>query len=100
VNTLANMLGSPVTDATGLNALYNFSLDWSEGGPAAPLNAGPSLFDAVEQELGLKLVGKKPQAIYWSSITRKRAPRTSLYSRSPTLPQPSSEQFCGRRGKR
>jgi len=59
VNTLANMLGSPVTDATGLNALYNFSLDWSEGGPAAPLNAGPSLFDAVEEELGLKLIGKK-----------------------------------------
>jgi uncharacterized protein (TIGR03435 family) len=59
VNTLANMLGSPVTDATGLNTLYNFTLDWSEGGPAASSNAVPSLFDAVEEELGLKLVAKK-----------------------------------------
>jgi uncharacterized protein (TIGR03435 family) len=59
VNTLANMLGSPVTDATGINGRYNFTLDWSDGGPAASSDAGPSLFDAVEEELGLKLVAKK-----------------------------------------
>jgi uncharacterized protein (TIGR03435 family) len=59
VNTLANMMGDPVTDATGLTALYNFTLDWSAGGPAASSDAGPSLFDAVEEELGLKLVAKK-----------------------------------------
>jgi uncharacterized protein (TIGR03435 family) len=67
VNTLANMLGDPVADATGLNidatgqnyALYNFTLDWSVAGRAASPDAGPSLFDAVEEELGLKLIAKK-----------------------------------------
>src|SRR5260370_15101781 len=46
VNLLANALGSPVVDQTGLNGLYDFTLEWPD--------AGSSLFASVEQ-MGLKL---------------------------------------------
>jgi len=49
--------GRTVIDKTGLTGTYDFSLDW------APLNAadaaGPSLFTAIEEQLGLKLVAAK-----------------------------------------
>ena len=71
VKMLAGQLGSPVTDATGLSAKYDFVLSWSfeEGGPSA---AGapaasvdtyhPALIAALQSQLGLKLEQKKGQA--------------------------------------
>jgi uncharacterized protein (TIGR03435 family) len=80
---LGNQLGRPVVDATDLKAKYDFSLDFSpdglnnpmammphpppehDGGPgAAPAPnpsdmAGPSLFTALQEQLGLKLEQKK-----------------------------------------
>lgn len=84
--TLADLVGKPVTDATGLKAKYDFTLTWDgAGGPGRgmpavppPPSAGgagggttplagasdtetqPTIFAAV-QELGLKLEQKKGQ---------------------------------------
>jgi len=50
VNMLANTLGSPVVDKTGLDGLYDYTFEWPD--------AGSPLFACVEQ-LGLKLEAKK-----------------------------------------
>jgi uncharacterized protein (TIGR03435 family) len=50
VNMLANTLGSPVVDKTGLDGLYDYTFEWPD--------AGSSLFASVDQ-LGLKLEAKK-----------------------------------------
>jgi uncharacterized protein (TIGR03435 family) len=53
----------PVIDQTGLNSAFDFKLDWTpavRNSAAAPddVPAGPTLFDAVETQLGLKLERK------------------------------------------
>jgi uncharacterized protein (TIGR03435 family) len=50
VNMLANTLGGPVVDKTGLDKLYDYTFQWP--------NADSSLFASVDQ-LGLKLEAKK-----------------------------------------
>ena len=50
VNMLANTLGSPVVDKTGLEGTYDYTFEWPD--------AGSSLFASVS-ELGLKLEAKK-----------------------------------------
>jgi bla regulator protein blaR1 len=66
-------LGRPVLDQTGLKGNYNFDLKWtpevnspgamqgpSPGAEAAPPDAsGPSIFTAVQEQLGLKLESTK-----------------------------------------
>ena len=52
VNMLANTLGSPVVDKTGLDGLYDYTFEWPDG--------GSSLFASVDQ-LGLKLEARKEQ---------------------------------------
>lgn len=50
-------LDRPVLDRTGLGGIYNFTLEWTPdpaSGPA-PDPAGPSIFTAVQEQLGLKL---------------------------------------------
>ncbi len=69
VNTLANLLGNPVLDKTGIQGLYDINLEWAaDDGAAAsgnggkPLDAGqsgPSLFTSLEEQLGLKLSAEK-----------------------------------------
>jgi uncharacterized protein (TIGR03435 family) len=63
---LARVAGLPVVDGTGLAGVYTFKLEWS---PAAGLNvttdatpsSGPSIFTALEEQLGLHLQsGKGP----------------------------------------
>jgi uncharacterized protein (TIGR03435 family) len=72
---LAGQLQSPVTDATGLTAKYDYVLSWAfeeNNAPAAsaggaPLVAGAqdayhlALFGALQSQLGLKLAPKKGQ---------------------------------------
>jgi uncharacterized protein (TIGR03435 family) len=59
--------GRPVVDKTGLTGLYDFTLHWAsfDPGPAAaptdPGEQGPSLFTALEEQLGLKLKSEKEQ---------------------------------------
>lgn len=50
VNMLANSLGSPVVDQTGLDGLYDYAFEWPD--------ARSSIFASVGQ-LGLKLEAKK-----------------------------------------
>jgi uncharacterized protein (TIGR03435 family) len=77
VRSLCFVLGGTIVDQTGLTGKYDFNLKWtpevgsgmpagpSDGGPAgagnAPAagNSGPSLFTALEEQLGLKLDAKK-----------------------------------------
>jgi uncharacterized protein (TIGR03435 family) len=62
---LSNQLEKPVTDATGLKGRYEFTLSWMAAVPASPSpsapvgDAGPDLFAAVQQQLGLKLEASK-----------------------------------------
>lgn len=61
---LSGRLGRPVLDKTGLTGNYDFALTWTpapgemgdapEDGPAAD-PGGPSIFSAVQEQLGLKL---------------------------------------------
>ena len=59
---IATMVGGPVIDKTGLSGQFDFTLEWTLGGINAPPDAtGPSIFTAVEEQLGLKLTsGKGP----------------------------------------
>jgi uncharacterized protein (TIGR03435 family) len=70
-------LGRPVTDATGLKGRYDIALTWAlpqeamapRGGTAAssdagaltsaPEDFGPTIVEAVQQQLGLRLESKK-----------------------------------------
>jgi bla regulator protein blaR1 len=63
---LSRHLGAPVTNKTGLQGRYNFNLNWAGANPNAtgadsqagsdhPGVSGSSFFDAVQEQLGLKL---------------------------------------------
>jgi len=72
VRTLSSSLNRHVIDRTGLEGLYDFELQYSMAGqaglsttapggstaPAAPIDDGPTMFDAV-RELGLKLEAER-----------------------------------------
>jgi uncharacterized protein (TIGR03435 family) len=76
-NQLANQLGRSVLDKTGLTGNYDFKLEWTpdqsqaggpgpgpgDGGggdhPPASDSTGPSIFTAVQEQLGLKLESQK-----------------------------------------
>jgi uncharacterized protein (TIGR03435 family) len=78
VSMLSLLLARPVYDATGLEGGYDFQLYWSQDAstdiaapklaqdgtpiPAVPdTDSGPTLFAAVQQQLGLRLDSKKGQ---------------------------------------
>ena len=52
---LSSMIEAPVADKTGLTGIYNYTLQfgrpWSERDP----DSWPSIFTAVQEQLGLKL---------------------------------------------
>jgi uncharacterized protein (TIGR03435 family) len=59
---LSKQLGTLVTDATGLQGRYEFTLTWLNGVPAADgatADVGPDLVMALQQQLGLKLEASK-----------------------------------------
>lgn len=81
---LARQLGRPVIDGTGLTGTYDFTLEWTPesgqglgpgfgepggtvpgkepprpGGPAPDEPKGPSIFAAIQEQLGLKLESRK-----------------------------------------
>jgi uncharacterized protein (TIGR03435 family) len=70
-NLLSRMTGQPVVNETGLTGVFTFTLEWtpdetqrSEGSREAETHnvGGPSLFSALQEQLGLKLEGKKAPA--------------------------------------
>jgi uncharacterized protein (TIGR03435 family) len=65
---LSRITGRPVLDMTGLKGFYNFTLNYtpdealSAPAPGAPIpesTVGPSLFSAIQEQLGLKLEARK-----------------------------------------
>jgi uncharacterized protein (TIGR03435 family) len=57
VDVLAEPAGRPVVDKTGLDGVYNFELEYARSDDAEL----PSIFTAVEEQLGLKLqAGRGP----------------------------------------
>lgn len=70
---LADLLDRPVEDATGLTGIFDFSMEWTpdpvsevalrKGGDlpeaSADSQAGPSIFTALQEQLGLKLETRK-----------------------------------------
>jgi uncharacterized protein (TIGR03435 family) len=63
--SLQSMLGRPVLDGTGLTGSYDIDLQWAamdlhadEAASTKPSD-GPSLFTALQEQLGLKLVAHK-----------------------------------------
>jgi uncharacterized protein (TIGR03435 family) len=65
---LSGILRRPVLDQTGLSGVYEFTLEWTpevrqtgpDATPPAPANPGaPSIFTAVQEQLGLKLDAAK-----------------------------------------
>jgi bla regulator protein BlaR1 len=71
VHLLSQQLGRAVLDKTGLTGKYDFTLQWtpdeSQGPPgppgmdaaAPPDSLGPSIFTAIQEQLGLKLESQK-----------------------------------------
>ena len=70
VRALSAQLGQTIIDKTGLNGLYDFKLQWipdmnqgvgpfgrtaPESPPPATDPAGPSIFTAIQEQLGLRL---------------------------------------------
>jgi uncharacterized protein (TIGR03435 family) len=63
VATLSNATHRTVVDKTGLTGRYDFVLDWTPDLLGAPADAGsgPTIFTAVQEQLGLRLEsGKAP----------------------------------------
>jgi uncharacterized protein (TIGR03435 family) len=60
-------IGKLVVDRTGLAGGFNFALDWMpdlpESGPERASDDHPSIFTAIEEQLGLKLESAKVQAL-------------------------------------
>jgi len=64
--TLSSSLHRTVIDKTGLTAHYDLHLTWAPERPAAgqddsrnPTDPGPSIFSAIQDQLGLKLIPAK-----------------------------------------
>jgi bla regulator protein blaR1 len=53
VSNLSSQLGRPVIDRTGLTGHYDFKLQW------APDSNGPSIFTAIQEQLGLRLESER-----------------------------------------
>ena len=67
VLNLANAVECPVLDKTGLIGKYDFKLEWtpdsvSGSGPTEGQVSGPSLFAALQEQLGLRLEAQRAQA--------------------------------------
>jgi len=65
---LARVLGSPVVDETGLTAMYQVKLEWTPDQPSLATRSdeqkeaqepGPTLFTALNDQLGLRLQTRK-----------------------------------------
>jgi uncharacterized protein (TIGR03435 family) len=59
VALVSSTLSSPVTDRTGLLGNYDFTLSWATDDDPADDPRGPTVAEAIEKQLGLKLDRKK-----------------------------------------
>ena len=58
---LGNQIHQPILNATGLTRGYDFVVSWSAAAPQpdASADSGPTIFAAIQEQLGLKLVSAK-----------------------------------------
>jgi uncharacterized protein (TIGR03435 family) len=56
---LSNIVGRSVVDKTGLAGNFDIDLKWTPDDQQGAPDAGPTLFTALEEQLGLKLVNAK-----------------------------------------
>jgi uncharacterized protein (TIGR03435 family) len=77
VDMLVRTLGRPVIDQTGLTGIYDFRIDFSPVEPDANgADTLPSIFDALQQRLGLRLdAAKAPVEV----IVIDRAEKPSMF---------------------
>ncbi|MDP9169809.1 MAG: TIGR03435 family protein [Acidobacteriota bacterium] len=71
---LSERLDRPVVDQTGLTGVYSIHVEWTpDTAPATGVDAtGPSIFTAVREQLGLRLVsGKTPVQLLVVDSTEK-----------------------------
>ena len=59
LSTQRRLLGRIVQDRTGLAGPWNIELEFDFNAANQPDYAGPSIFTAVKEQLGLKLVASK-----------------------------------------
>jgi uncharacterized protein (TIGR03435 family) len=64
VTLLSRFTGQPVVDMTGLDGFYKLHLEWTPesltpSGATDPAAGGPSVYTAVQEQLGLKLESHK-----------------------------------------
>jgi uncharacterized protein (TIGR03435 family) len=52
---LARLVSAPVSDATQVSGVFDFKLGWTPDEKSAAAPDGPSLFTALEEQLGVKL---------------------------------------------
>ena len=78
---LQSMTGRPVIDRTGLTGAFDFDLQWTSGpvapaaGPTAPADDGPSIFVALQEQLGLRLApGRAPFDVVVVDAVRRPTP--------------------------
>lgn len=57
VDSLSQRLDRPVLDETGLTGAFEITLDWASDSGGDPV--GPSIFTAVQEQLGLKLESRR-----------------------------------------
>ncbi len=57
--TLSDVLGREVVDRTGLTGKYDIKLTWTPDELQESANARPTLFTAIQEQLGLKLESTK-----------------------------------------
>jgi uncharacterized protein (TIGR03435 family) len=58
---LGGQIRQPILNATGLTGKYDFTFFWSYEAmqPNAPADAGPTIYAAIQEQLGLKLESRK-----------------------------------------
>jgi uncharacterized protein (TIGR03435 family) len=75
---LSGLVERPVVDETGLTGYFDIDLKYSldmatpEAGAAPKDSAYPSLFTAIREQLGLRLVGKKGNAAVWVVVRAEK----------------------------
>ena len=75
---LSGIASRPVYDETGLSGAYDLELKYSpdmaapDGGAGAKESSYPSLFTALKEQLGLRLIGKKGTAPVWVVVRAER----------------------------
>jgi len=52
-------LDRPVVDMTGIKGSYDFTLNWASEGVLADGRSSPSIFTALQEQLGLRLEARK-----------------------------------------